>query len=121
MSEVTECLEVGRLGKSEVVRITSVAVIHEYPSVLADNLVDVRRLASFAFKVAVVVDILPVTVNGARHSLLDAGSTVMRAVHQVICAVRCTYDVAVDCLLVGFWIGEQYLRLGEQNGVPFVE
>lgn len=47
MSDRNECLEVGSLDETEIVRVDAEHIIHHYPAVLADAFPDIGSLAAF--------------------------------------------------------------------------
>ena len=72
MSDRNECLEVGSLDETEIVRVDAEHIIHHYPAVLADAFPDIGSLAAFRLVVYLSSYIVVTCIYLVRKSNLDS-------------------------------------------------
>lgn len=98
-SQLLEVLEVRGLLETEIVYLSAIVVVHQNPLIFADSLPYGRSFAGCRFFVYPGRVVLPASVNLVRGCLLDAWSSVVGYVEEMVFALRIT-DVAVNGCLV---------------------
>ena len=68
-------LEIACLGKSEVVRIDVVIIVHHYPAIFADTFPTIRSLMSSGYAIVIVIIHGVGTIDRGRCCMFDGGSS----------------------------------------------
>ena len=120
MSDRNECLEVGSLDETEIVRVDAEHIIHHYPAVLADAFPDIGSLAAFRLVVYLSSYIVVTCIYLVRKSNLDSPGVFLRYICHCVSAFRKRAYVGIKHLYLFVRIFIEFLRHCHESGEIFV-
>ena len=107
-----ECLEVGGLYKSEVVRTDGIDIIHHNPFVLTDSFPYVRCLTTRALCINLLSMVVVEMINLVGYHIFDATRILLRYVGHEVATVGHWTDIGIEHLNRCVGVFKEQLRLG---------
>src|SRR5690606_7284180 len=84
MPQIGKYLKVACFTKSEIVRVDTEHIVHEYPFVLADPFPHIWSLASAGFCIGPLINVFVTCMNTVRKCHADTSGLLLSHVHEAI-------------------------------------